>query len=336
MLSSGGKLLKRLEVPHITLSVNSKNPFVIILNAWKIANIIKEYDINIVHVRSRAPAFSCFIACKLAKVKLVVTFHGVYSHKGVFKKWYNKIMLQGDIVIAVSDFVKEHIAEIYHYPKDKIITIDRWVNTKIFNPKNIDQEVLEQYRQKWNLDSGKNIFLFPARFSSWKGHEYIIEVMNLIKDLPFKCIFIGDMQNNFKYISKLQDIIKGRSLEDRIFMADSSTYMPTLYSMADYVLVASQRPEAFGRVAIEAQAMEKIVICTAIGAPKFYIKDKENGFLIPRHEVKVAAKILRDIVTMPKKEKQRVAHNAYLYAKENFDSNIKCAQTLELYYKLLQ
>lgn len=322
-------------MPHITLNVNSKNPFVIILNAWRIADIIKKYGINIIHVRSRAPAFSCFIAKKLTKIKLIMTFHGVYSYKGIFKKWYNRIMLRGDMVIAVSDFVKEHIETIYQYPKEKIVTIDRWVNTKIFNPQNIDQKVLEQYKKDWNLESETNIFLLPARFSSWKGHEYIIAVMNLIKDLPFKCIFIGDMQNNFKYISKLQNIIKARSLEDRIIIADATPYMPTLYSMADYVLVASQRPEAFGRVAIEAQAMGKIVISTAIGAPKFYIKDNENGFLIPKHDIKVAAQILRKIITMPKKEKQRIASNAHLYAKKNFDSNAKCGQTLELYYKLL-
>ena len=284
VISAGGPLVKALEEAgskHINLNVASKNPFTIWANAKKITNIIREGHIDIIHARSRAPAWSCYLAAKETNIPLITTFHGIYNFKSSLKKFYNSIMTRGHKVIAVSNFVKEHILNNYKIDAKNIEVIHRGVNHKDFAQENLPNELLQQFKEKYKVPINTPVILLPSRIARWKGHMVLIDALERIKHLNFYCIIAGDLSKHPAYIEQIKTKIHEYKIQNHVHIFANESNMLALYGLADIVLSTSIEPEAFGRTIIEAQSMEKLIIATNIGGASETIEDGITGFHVP-------------------------------------------------------
>ena len=290
IITSGGELLKFVKkgkVKIIKLPVNSKNPILIFFNTIAIFLIILLYNINIVHARSRAPAWSCLIATKLTRRKFVTTFHGTYNFNNRFKKFYNSVMTRSDLVIAGSNFIFSHINENYGEfflnNKRKLLVVFRGINTNYFNPQKVLPSKLDKFSKQFNVDRNKFIILMPGRLTYWKGQKIFIEAIKLLKEQdkvpPFEAIILGDAQERNVYKKQLLVLAQQHRLGKEIKFINHCEEMPVAYRIANLVCSCSIEPEAFGRVSVEAQSMEVPIIASNIGGSKETIVKDKTGFL---------------------------------------------------------
>ena len=304
LATSGGELLKFVKkdkVKLIRLPVHSKNPILILFNTLILIIYIFLFKINIIHARSRAPAWSCYFASLITRRIFVTTFHGTYNFKNNFKKFYNSIMLRAKLTIAGSNFIFGHINENYseYLSKDKKLrVIFRGINIDYFNPKNISVLKQEKLKQEWDLSSSKFTILLPGRLTYWKGQEKFIESLNiLIEDYGisnFQAIILGSDQGRTVFSKKLANLVQRYSLNKKIKFIKHCNEMPLAYSLADVVVSASIEPEAFGRVSVEAQSMGKPIVASNIGGSKETIINKKTGFLYKHDDPRELAKILNN------------------------------------------
>ena len=291
IVTSGGTLTKyinRKKVKLIRLPVQSKNPILILLNAIILTIIILILNINIVHARSRAPAWSCLIATKITGRKFVTTFHGTYNFKNNIKKFYNSVMLRSNLIIAGSNFIFSHINENYSKylkPEKKFLVIFRGINTDYYDPKKIKEKDEIQLISKWKIDKEKKVILLPARITAWKGHEIFLEALNKLKinepQKKFIAVILGSDQGRKIYKKRLVRLVEQYRLINDVIFIDNFELMPIAYKISDIAISSSIEPEAFGRVAVEAQAMEKPIIASNIGGSNETIIDEKTGFLYP-------------------------------------------------------
>ena len=289
IVTSGGTLTKyinRKKVKLIRLPVQSKNPILILLNAIILTIIILILNINIVHARSRAPAWSCLIATKITGRKFVTTFHGTYNFKSNIKNFYNSVMLRSNLIIAGSNFIFSHINENYSKylkPEKKFLVIFRGINTDYYDPKKIKEKDEIQLISKWKIDKEKKVILLPARLTAWKGHEIFLEALNKLKinepQKKFIAVILGSDQGRKIYKKRLIRLVEQYRLINDVIFIDNFELMPIAYKISDIVISSSIEPEAFGRVAVEAQAMEKPIIASNIGGSNETIIDEKTGFL---------------------------------------------------------
>ena len=344
--TSGGELLKfvkKNKVKIFRLPVNSKNPILIFLNAIFLSFIILFKKINIVHARSRAPAWSCYLACLLTNTNFVTTFHGTYNFKSNFKKFYNSIMLRSKLTIAGSNFIFGHINDNYQEylnKKKKLRVIFRGINVDYFNPKNISILKQEKLKREWNLDPSKITILMPGRLTYWKGQEKFIEALNiLIEDydfINFQAILLGSNQGRKVYAKKLLSLVERYSLHKKIKFIENCKEMPLAYSLADIVVSASVEPEAFGRVAVESQAMSKPIIASDIGGSKETILNKKTGFLYKHDDPRELAKNLNTVIQLNQEELKLMGNEGRKNIIRKFDVEVMCDSNLREYKKLLK
>ena len=287
--TSGGELLKYVDkkkVKIIKLPVHSKNPILILLNSIILTLIILFLNINIVHARSRAPAWSCLIATKLTFRKLVTTFHGTYNFSSNFKKFYNSVMVRSDLLIAGSNFIFSHINENYlKYlnSKKKFLVIFRGINTEYFDQENLKKNSVSKLKTLWQIEDNSKVILLPGRLTSWKGQELFIEAINKFKklnaDVDFTAVILGNDQGRTVYKKKLERLVEQYNLTNDFRFIGKCEYMPAAYMLADIVISSSIEPEAFGRVSVEAQSMKKPIIASNIGGSNETIIDNKTGIL---------------------------------------------------------
>ncbi len=338
VVSAGGPLVDKLDKSgalHITMNVATKNPYIIWKNSKKLTELITEYDVDVIHARSRAPAWSCLIAARKTGVKLVTTFHGVYNFSTWIKKYYNSIMTDGHRVIAVSNFVKKHIIDNYKTSEDKISVIHRGVDENEFSKKHITEDIVQKYREKYNAPSNAPIILLPSRMTRWKGHLYLIEALRQIKELNFYCIMAGDLAKHPNYVSEIQEKIKEYKLQHRVQLFGNEMDVRSLYGISDIILSTSLEPEAFGRTIIEAQSMEKMVIATNIGGAGETIEDGKTGFHVtPGNADELAEKIKHCLDIVGSKEEEAITMNARKSVSEKFSLKLMLQKTMDLYEKI--
>ena len=346
ILTSGGSLIKYInkkKVKLIRLPVHSKNPILILFNTIIITFIILLFNINIVHARSRAPAWSCLIATKITRRKFVTTFHGTYNFKSKIKKFYNSVMLKSDLTIAGSNFIFSHIKENYaEYLKNekRFLVIFRGINTEYYDQKKINTSDKDKLIKKWNLDKfQKKIILMPGRLTEWKGQEMFIESLNLLKkDEPhkqFTAIILGSDQGRNIYKKKLTRLVEQYRLNNDIIFIDNFEIMPIAYEISDFVVSASIEPEAFGRVAIEAQAMEKPIIASNIGGSKETIIDEKTGFLFNAGDPKSLSHKLSHIFDLDRNTLKSMGSAGRENVIKKFNVEKMCFSTYSEYKKLL-
>ena len=304
IVTSGGELLKfvdKKKVKVFRLPVNSKNPLLILINAIILIGIILINNISIVHARSRAPAWSCLLATKLTGRKFVTTFHGTYNFKNNLKKFYNSIMTRSDLIIAGSNFIFSHIKQNYSKylnDKKKLLVIFRGINVDYFDPTTKFESDEKKLLTKWNMEKDKKIILLPGRLTSWKGQEVFIEAVNLVNIQlgyeAFYAVILGSDQGRDLYKKKLIRLSEQYRLSKQIRFIDHCKDMALAYKVSDIIVSASTEPEAFGRVAVEAQSMETPIVASNIGGSNETIIDEKTGFLYEAGNAKsLSKKILK-------------------------------------------
>ncbi len=347
IVTSGGELLKfvdKKKVKLFKLPVQSKNPILILFNAIAISFVILVYNINIVHVRSRAPAWSCFLATKLTFRKIVSTFHGTYNFSNRVKKFYNSIMVRSDLVIAGSNFIFSHITENYGdfflKNKRKLLVIFRGINTDYFNSQKILPRKLDKFYKQHNIDRNKFIILLPGRLTPWKGQKIFIEAIKLLyekSDIPsFEAILLGSDQGRNVYKKQLIDLVLQYRLNNIIKFIDHCEEMPIAYGSASLVCSCSYEPEAFGRVSVEAQSMQVPIIASNIGGSKETIIENKTGYLFKNKD---PVDLANSIATVMQK-KYNILESLGIEGRKNvlkkFDVDKMCQTTFTEYEKLIE
>jgi len=289
IVTSGGDLLKYVDKNKVTvirLPVHSKNPILILVNAILLIGIILLNNISIVHARSRAPAWSCLLATKITGRKFVTTFHGTYNFKSKIKKIYNSVMVRSHLIIAGSNFIFSHIKENYsNYINDnkKLLVIFRGINVDYYEPSTKLENDEKKLLKKWEIEKDKKIILLPGRLTSWKGQELFIEAVNLVNiELgyeAFYAVILGSDQGRDLYKKKLNRLSDQYRMANQLKFIDHCNDMALAYKVSDIIVSSSIEPEAFGRVAVEAQSMEKPIIASNIGGSNETIIDNKTGFL---------------------------------------------------------
>lgn len=349
----GGRLVGSLEKEGATfhaLPVHSKNPLVMIANVARLRRLIRRQGINIVHARSRAPAWSALLAARLAGVPFVTTYHGTYTEQSFFKRLYNSVMARGDLVIANSLFISEQIKTRYKLPSERIIEIARGVDLSQYDPKEISPERVQKFREACGLSPQDNqmVILMPGRLTAWKGHEVMIEALALLRmsapaDLaPFICICLGDHQSrHFKMI--LSKRIETEGLKPYMRLAGYYNDMPAAYAGSDIVVSPSVEPEAFGRVAIEAQAMMKPVIAADHGGARETIiapslgtviaagEDHISGLRVKPGDPNALAEALYELLRLAPEKRESIGANGRRHVSAHFSLVSMCERTLAVY-----
>ena len=344
--TSGGELLKfvkKNKVGVFKIPVHSKNPILMFLNVILLSFYILIKKINIVHARSRAPAWSCYFACLITSRIFVTTFHGTYNYKSKIKKFYNSVMLKSKLTIAGSNFIFGHINENYSEylnKKRKLRVIFRGINVDYFSQKNISILKQEKLKKEWLLASNKFTILMPGRLTYWKGHEKFIEALNiLIEDYNitnFQAILLGSDQGRKVYTKKLYSLVERYSLTKKIKFISHCKEMPLAYSLADVVVSASIEPEAFGRVAVESQSMGKPIIASNIGGSKETVLNKKSGYLYKHDDPRDLAKNLNTVIQLNQEELKLMGNEGRKNITKKFDVEVMCDSNLREYRKLLK
>ena len=338
--SAGGGLVARVEsagVTHHGLPLATKNPLKIIANAGRLAKIVKEGGYDLVHVRSRAPAWSVKIAAKRAGFPWLATYHGIYGTKPEwFKLWYNRVMLQGLRTVCVSDYVKSHVESTYHPPAGQLVTIHDGADTSRFSPSAVTPEAAVNYKTSLGFASDAPLVVMVGRLTRWKGQHLLIAAAAKMKHDRFGILFVGSDQGRIEYSNELKALAAKLPADRKVVFLETCDAMPLVYAAGDVAVNASSgQPEAFGRVIPEAQAMGTIVVGTAHGGACETIADGKTGFLIPPGDVDALAARLDAILDMPAGERNEMKAAAIRSVTENFSVETTCRKTLALYREIL-
>lgn len=321
---------------HFNMPLATKKPFEMIKNIARLEKLIREKKVDIVHARSRAPAWSAYFAAKSAGAKFVTTFHGVYGLKAPFKKTYNGIMTKGERVIAVSHFIADHIREHYNVPEDKIRVIHRGADLNVFAPDKVMPGRMAELAKKWQIpDDDRPIIVMPGRITRWKGQDVCIHALSLLKHRHFLCLLIGDPQKHPEFTEDLTKMIHSLGLEGCVRMVGDTSYMAEAYQLATLVVAPSIEPEAFGRVAIEAQAMGRPVIATKHGGAMETVIDGDTGWLVEPGNEEALAKAIEHALSLSPEEHERISQNSIWNAQTNFSTAVMQQKTLDVYRELL-
>ncbi len=343
--TSGGELLKYIDkkkVKLFRLPVHSKNPLLILINIFILTFIVLFYKINILHVRSRAPAWSCYYVSKITRCKLVTTFHGTYNFNNSIKKKYNAIMLKSDCVIAGSNFIFSHIKE--KYPEyiskiKKFLVIFRGINTEYYDPDNIKEAERIKFLKKLNIDANKKIILMPGRLTEWKGQEIFIEALNDLKIKygykNFIAILLGPDQGRKIYKKKLIRLIERFRLNNDVIFLEHAPSMPVAYSVSSVIVSASIEPEAFGRISVEAQSMKKPIVASNIGGSRETIVDNKTGLLFSSSDHHSLSEKLDFIFRLDDTSLNVMGNNGRKNVQKKFNVEKMCFSTYSEYKKLI-
>jgi glycosyltransferase involved in cell wall biosynthesis len=342
--SAGGRLEPDLEAAGgelIRLPVHTKNPFVALANVFRIARLARKRGVRIIHARSRAPAWSAMLAARLARVPFVTTFHGIYNARSPLKRFYNSVMARGDIVIANSHYTREHILARYNAAPARVLAIPRGVDLEVFDRERVAPADIAAMRAAWNVavDDARCIVIAPARLTRWKGQLVLIEAVRLIEQRrpgTLKLIFAGDSQGRVGYVQEMNAAIEAGGLQETVAMVGHVRQMPAAFAASDIAVFPVIEPEAFGRGAIEAQAMGVPAIASNLGGFTETIIEGETGLLAPPGAATALAGVIERLIefgpqaraAMGAKGRERVR---LLYAKETLQS-----ATLAVYQGILR
>lgn len=338
--SQGGRLvheLERAKVKHLTLPLKSKNIFKMRENTKVLEKFIKENGINIVHARSRAPAWSAYWAAKAAGVHFVTTFHGTYGLGPLgIKKVYNKVMTYGEKVIAISNHIKNHILKNYKKtPEQNIVLIHRCVDTEKFSPEAVSQERMINKIKEYHIPDDKPVLFLGGRITHWKGQHVLVEALSKMKNRNFYCVIAGDEQGRDDYVKQLKELAKKHRLGNKLTIQGKVLDMPAAMMVSNVVLSTAIEPEAFGRIAIEGQAMGKIVVASNIGGSLDSVVDGVTGKLYESSSAQALAEALDWALDLSEKEIAKISKAAMKNARENFSKQLMCDKTIKVYNEVL-
>ena len=345
IVTSGGELLKfvdKKKVKIFRLPVHSKNPLLILINSIILIGIILSNNISIVHARSRAPAWSCFFASKVTGRKFVTTFHGTYNFNNKLKKFYNSIMVRSDLIIAGSNFIFSHIKQNYSTylnNNKKLLVIFRGINVDYFDASTTLESDEKKLLKEWEIEKNKKIILLPGRLTSWKGQEIFIEAINLTNiELGFEAFYavvLGSDQGRELYKKKLIRLSEQHRMSKQIRFIDHCKNMALAYKISDIIVSASNEPEAFGRVSVEAQSMGKVILASNIGGSKETVINEKTGFLFESNNAKSLSKLILRVHNMEETSLKKIGTEGRKNVTERFNVEKMCFSTYSEYKRLL-
>jgi glycosyltransferase involved in cell wall biosynthesis len=345
----GGRLAPRATAAGgelIAFPAAAKNPLRLLANAGAIARLVREQRVDLIHARSRAPAWSALLAARRAGVPFVTTYHGAYSETNAAKRFYNGVMARGDVVIANSGYTADLIVGRYGTPRERIVVIHRGVDTRRFDPDEIGADRVAALRSRWGVDEATPVILQMARLTAWKGQGVLIEAAARLKRAGklgnAVVVLAGDAQGRNAYVQALQHQVEQAGLAPCVRFVGHVEDVAAAFSIAHVAVVASTEPEAFGRAAIEAAAMGAPVIATAIGAPPETVlaepsvaQDGTTGWLVPPGDADVLAGRLAGALALDGPARAAMAKRARAHVLAHFTVEAMQARTLAGYDRLL-
>ena len=321
---------------HIDLPVHSKNPFVMWRNISRLRKIIKDHDVDIVHARSRAPAWSAWKSVEGTKARFMTTCHAPFNISGDVKKFYNSSIARGERVIAISNYVREYLLKNYEIEDRNIRVIHRGVAIEKFHPNAVAPTHLIKLTQEWRVPDGCTIIMMPGRLTRWKGHHILVDAMAKLKRDDVFCVMIGDDQGRTEYRAEVENAIREKGLEGRVRIIGHCSDMPAAYMLANVVVSASTDPEGFGRVPIEAQAMGRPIIATNHGGAMETILPGYTGWLVPPGDADALANAMEEALNMDSEQRSFMATHAMMHVAEHFTRGRMVDETMNVYAELLQ
>jgi glycosyltransferase involved in cell wall biosynthesis len=334
--SAGGPMTRELEragATHFTLPLASKNPFVVRANIARLAALIRAHDIDIVHARSRAPAWSARAAARHTGTHFLTTFHNAYGGKSWLKRRYNAVMAGGELVIANSNFVAEHAAAAYGVTRERMRVIHRGVDVARFDPEKVSAERMARLAQDWRLPDGAPVVMLPGRLSRWKGHFVLIEAMQRLNRPQIHALIFGAGAAGYR--AKLDGAIARAGSAVTFRVLDECRDMPAAYMLADVVVSASTEPEGFGRVIVEAQAMGRPVVATAHGGAIETVLPGQTGWLVPPSDPAALGNAIAAALALDADARSAFAARAIAHVRANFTTAVMAARTIAVYQELL-
>lgn len=324
----------------------AKNPFRMLANAHAIARLIALERVDLIHARSRAPAWSALLAARRTGVPFVTTYHGAYAETNPVKRAYNSVMARGDVVIANSRYTAELIAGRYGTPRQRLEVIHRGIDSRQFDPGRVTPERVAALRAHWGVDPTARVILQAARLTAWKGQVVLIDAAaRLNASAPngnWVVVLAGDAQGRDAYRQSLRTRVAQACLEPQVRLAGHVEDIAAAYLAAHVTVVASTEPEAFGRTAIEAAAMRCPVIATSIGAPPETVlaepavgKDATTGWLVPAGDAEALAERLATALALDPAGRSAMGGRACAHVLAHFTVEAMQRRTLAVYDRLL-
>lgn len=339
VVSNSTRLAGRIDAlggRHVRLPVHSKNPVVMAANVRRLSRLIEAADVDIVHARSRAPAWSAYYAARATGRHFITTMHGTYGTRLPYKRAYNAIMTRGERVIAISEFIARHIVEVYGTDPGRVAVIPRGVDLACFRSGAVSVERVVSLARRWRLEDGAPVVMLPGRLTNWKGHAVLIEAMAMLARKDAICVMVGGEEGSEPYAQALIARANRLGLGRRVRFVGRCDDMPAAYTLADVVVSASTRPEAFGRVAAEAQAMGVPIVATDHGGSRETVRPGVTGWLVPPADARALAEAIDAALKLDEAGRAALAAAARGHVEANFSLETMCARTLAVYREVLE
>lgn len=338
--SSGGRMLKELEAlgaTHFDMGVHSKNPIVMALNVERLTRLAEREQVDLIHARSRAPAWSALAAARRLKLPFVTTYHSKVHEAPRVKVFYNSVMARSDAVIANSAYTARRIAEVHAPDPARIFTVPRGIDTQRFDEAAVAPGRVAALKTRWRVAGGRFHFVLPARITRWKGQAVAVEAAARLKRdgvAGFDLLLVGEAQGRDKYPRELRAAIAAHDLGGIVHLVGPCDDMPAAYALADAVLAPSVEPEPFGRVAVEAQAMARPVIVSDAGGPRETVT-AETGLLVPPGDAGALAGAMRKIIELGVGERGVMGARGRANALAHYSLAAMAEATLDVYARLI-
>ena len=326
--------LKRVNAEHVTLPLDTKSPFGIYANIGRLEKLIRKEGVDIVHARSRAPAWSAYWAAKRTGVPFVTTFHGVYGAQNWFKRAYNHVMTRGVRVIAISAFIAGHLHRVYGTASEKIRVIHRGVDLDSFAAEKVTSHRVVQLAHAWRLEEGLPVVMLPGRLTRLKGHKVFLDAIAKLGRDDIRCVIVGS-EGSGAFRKDLERQAQKLGIEGVLRIVGASDDMPAAYMLADVVVSPSIYPEAFGRTIAEAQAMGRPAIATNHGAAREILLENETGWLTPPEDVDALAAAIARALSIVGDARQSLSRKAIANVRDHFSKQAMCEKTLAVYDEVL-
>ncbi len=339
IVSNGGARvheLERIGAVHVNLPVHSKNPMTMWRNITALRKLIERYNVNIVHARSRAPAWSAHYACRKTKAHFITTCHAPYNISGKTKQFYNSSIAQGERVIAISNYVANYLRKHYRLDDRTIRLIPRGIPMEKFHPTAVTPQRMVSLAQSWRIPDSANIVMLPGRLTRWKGHSVLIDALEKINRPDLFCVIIGSDQGRKDYRKELETSIGTKGLGGQVRIVDHCNDMPAAYMLATVVVCPSTDPEGFGRVPVEAQAMGRPIVAADHGGAQETILRGQTGWLVKPGDSSILASAIEEALALTPTQRSMLATRAMAHIAEHFTKAQMADKTLNVYAELLR
>jgi glycosyltransferase involved in cell wall biosynthesis len=336
--SAGGRMavaVERAGGRHITLPLDTKSPLAIWRNAERLAAVIRAEGVTIVHARSRAPAWSAWLACRRTGAHFVTTWHGTYGENLPFKRRYNAVMAKGERVIAASRFIADLIVARHSVDRSRVRVISRGVDPAVFDPAAVSGDRMARLARTWRLPDDARIVLLPGRLTGWKGQSVLIDAIARLTRRDVCCVLVGSHQGRRRYAARLIRQAQGLGIADRLRLAGECDDMPAALMLADVVVHASTEPEAFGRVVIEAQAMGRPVVASDLGGPVETVEQGVTGWRVAPGDAAALAAAIERVLELPAEEREALRARAREAVLRGYTVAAMQAATLDVYREVM-